>query len=508
MTEIGRCRVGDFAGDVPQHRATFGEVFGVAEFRALWLALVLSVSGDQLARVALTVLVYDRTRSALLAAVTFAASVVPLFVGGVTLSGLADRLPRRRVMIACDVVSCALVAVMALPRMPLAALIVLLFTVTISGAPFLAARSAILPDILVGDRYVVGVGVSMTTSLFAQAAGFAAGGALLGFLGARTSLLADAGTFAASALITRVWVRARPAVRPQRPSRPAGHPHRASRPGAHGHRGSAAGRRRGSQPVLAEAMAGLRLVFGRSDLRTPVLFGWLSAFYGVPEGLATPLARVLGGGALTVGLILAAQAFGTAAGTAGFTRFIDPVRRMRWVTPLAVSACGILILFAPGPRLAGALLILAASGLFGCYQLAANAMFVRAAPSAQRSQAFGVAQGGMSLGQATAMIAAGAVAGRISPATVIAIAGCAGAVCALAVASTKGSGKRTLALPSERSGPASRRNGSCSLPSGHFRPTLVPCWQQPGLCIRGTSQGLRDLRLIPAMRRERSAGAE
>jgi MFS family permease len=442
MTEIRRCRVGDFASDVPQHRATFGEVFGVAEFRALWLAQVLSVSGDQLARVALTVLVYDRTRSALLAAVTFAASVVPLFVGGVTLSGLADRLPRRRVMIACDIISCALVAVMALPRMPLAALIVLLFAVTMSGAPFLAARSAILPDILAGDRYVVGVAVSMTTSLFAQAAGFAVGGAVLGFLGARMSLLADAGTFAASALITRIWVRSRPTALPQRPSRSAAGRHRSWRLRAYVHHGSAASRG-GGLSVCAGAVAGLRLVFGRSDLRTPMLFGWLSAFYGVPEGLATPLARALGGGALTVGLILAAQAFGTAAGAGGFTRLVDPVRRMRWVTPLAVAACGILILFAPGPRLAGALLILAASGLFGCYQLPANAMFVQAAPSDQRSQAFGIAQGGMSLGQASAMIAAGAAAGRVSPATVIAIAGCAGAVCALAVAATKRPGKPT-----------------------------------------------------------------
>src|SRR5260370_33808588 len=55
-------------------RATFGGVFALPEFRALWLAQVLSVVGDQLARVALTLLVYGRTRAALLAAVTVAAS--------------------------------------------------------------------------------------------------------------------------------------------------------------------------------------------------------------------------------------------------------------------------------------------------------------------------------------------------------------------------------------------------------------------------------------------------
>ena len=52
-------------------RATFRDVFAVREFRALWLAELLSVAGDRLALVALTLLVYDRTRSPLLAAVTW-----------------------------------------------------------------------------------------------------------------------------------------------------------------------------------------------------------------------------------------------------------------------------------------------------------------------------------------------------------------------------------------------------------------------------------------------------
>src|ERR1035441_9593903 len=60
----------------------FRDVFAVAEFRALWAAQLLSVAGDQLARVALTVLVYDQTRSALLAAVAYAGSIVPVFLGG------------------------------------------------------------------------------------------------------------------------------------------------------------------------------------------------------------------------------------------------------------------------------------------------------------------------------------------------------------------------------------------------------------------------------------------
>ena len=117
-------------------RTTFRDVFAVAEFRALWLAQLLSVIGDQLARVALTVLVYDRTRSALLAAVTFVVSIVPTFVGGIALAWLADRYPRRGVMIVCDLVRCALVLVMAIPGVPLAGMVTLLFVVTLVGAPF------------------------------------------------------------------------------------------------------------------------------------------------------------------------------------------------------------------------------------------------------------------------------------------------------------------------------------------------------------------------------------
>ena len=149
----------------------------------LWLAQVLSVAGDQLARVALTLLVFDRTGSSLLAAVTFAASVVPTFVGGIALSGLADRWPRRRVMIACDLGRALLVAVMALPGVPIAGLVGLLFLVTLISAPFTSARAALYPDILAGDRYVVGTAVTLTTSSSPRCWASWLGGAVVAFSG-------------------------------------------------------------------------------------------------------------------------------------------------------------------------------------------------------------------------------------------------------------------------------------------------------------------------------------
>jgi len=402
-------------GGAPEQAATtFRDVFAVAEFRALWAAQLLSVIGDQLARVALTVLVYDRTRSALLAAITFVASIVPTFIGGITLAWLADRHSRRRVMIACDLIRCALVLVMAIPGVPLAGLVMLLFLVTLVGAPFTSARAAIYPDVLAGDRYVMGVAVTITTYQFAQVIGFAAGGAIVGFFGTRLSLIIDAATYAVSALIIQAWIRSRPA--------PAPGSHESSR--------------------LAGVVASARLVFASPALLMPMLFGWLAAFYQAPEGVVTPLARDLHGGTVVVGIILAALALGQTAGAIVFSRFVAPRAQQRLMGLLAIAACGILAFFILQPGLPGSLLILFASGLAAGYQIAANAAFVRAAPQEMRSQAFGIAQGGMSLGQGLVMILAGAAADHHSPAAVIAVSGSVGAVAALTITASRARDRR------------------------------------------------------------------
>jgi MFS family permease len=383
-------------------------VFAVPEFRALWLAQLLSVIGDQFARVALTVLVFDETRSALLAAITFVVSVVPTFIGGITLAWLADRYPRRSVMIVCDLIRCALVLLMAVPGVPLAGLVALLFVVTLAGAPFTSARAAIYPDVLDGEKYVLGIAIGLTTLQFAQVVGFAAGGTIAGYFGTRTSLVIDAATFALSGLIVQAWVRPRPAPAPvARDGRPGG---------------------------LAGVLAGIRLVFANRMLRITMLFGWLAAFYNAPEGVITPLARDLGGGTLAVGVILAAQALGETSGVLAFSRFVPPSARLRYMGPLAVATSAVLILFAWRPNLLYSLIILFVSGMCASYQLAANSGFVSAAPQEQRSQAFGLAQGGISLGQGIVMIAAGAAADSHSPARVIAVCGAIGAVLALVLA--------------------------------------------------------------------------
>lgn len=410
-------------------KTRYRDVFAVAEFRALWLAQLLSIIGDQFARVALTVLVFDRTRSALLAAVTFVVSVVPTFIGGIALAWLADRHPRRAVMIVCDLIRCALVLLMVVPGVPLAAMVTLLFVVTLAGAPFNSARAAIYPEVLTGERYVLGTAIGLTTVQFAQVVGFALGGTIAGFFGTRTSLVIDGATFALSGLIVQSRVRPRPAPAARRGDR---------------------GERREGPAGLAGVLAGTRLVFANRVLRTTMLSGWLAAFYSAPEGVVTPLARDLGGGTLAVGVILAAQALGTTSGVLAFSRLVPPPARLGYMGPLSFATCAVLVLFVWRPDLPVSLLVLFVSGLGSSYQLAANAGFVGATPAGQRSQAFGLAQGGISLGEGIVLITAGAAADRHSPALVIAACGAVGAVLAVVLALSWRQGRRRVSGRHER----------------------------------------------------------
>src|SRR3954454_5123364 len=113
--------------------------FRYREFRALWLARSLSLLGDQLAPVAIAVLVYQRTDSAALTGLAYALTFLP-YLAGPLFAGIADRRPRRSVLVALDLGRGAGVAIMALPGMPLLAMGVLLVAVTLVSPLYDAAR--------------------------------------------------------------------------------------------------------------------------------------------------------------------------------------------------------------------------------------------------------------------------------------------------------------------------------------------------------------------------------
>jgi MFS family permease len=394
--------------EAPQ--ATYREVIAIREFRALWYGQGLSLLGDQLAQVALAVLVYDRTRSPLATAAVYALTYLPSIVGGPLLAGLADRFARRGVMMTCDLIRATLVAVMAVPGMPFWALCALVFFVVLLSAPFSAARAALLPEVLDGDRYVIGSALQNMTNQAVQMLGFAAGGAVIATMGPYRALALDAATFLGSALILISGVSRRPATHHD-----------------------------GAKPSMwTMTRAGATLVFGSRKLRTLVLFAWLCGFYILPEGIAVPYAAKLYTGTLPVpvitGLLMAAMPTGTVVGAFLFSKFVSPPRRLRLMGWMAMLSCAPLVVTALRPPLAVVLAAWILSGIGGAYQLAANAAFVQCVPAERRAQAFGLVQSGLMAVQGIGILVGGFAAERLGPEPVVALAGITGVITAAVLA--------------------------------------------------------------------------
>ncbi len=381
-----------------------GAVFRVPEFRVLWAAELFSIAGDQLARVALAVLVYGRTGSAMWAAVAYALTFLPALLGGVLLSGLADRYRRRQVMIVADVLRAVLVAVMAIPDLPLWALCAVLVAVVLLGSPHTAAQGALYPEVLHGELYERGLAVRQITSQAGQLAGFATGGLLVAAVSPAVGLLANALSFALSAVVVRFGVADRP---PPAPAHGGDH---------------AVGGLRGIATGLVEIATDQRR-------RALVLLAWLVGWYVVPEALAAPYADQLGAGPAVVGLLMAADPLGSVLGAWLFVRFVPAATRARLVGVLAVAAGIPLALCILRPGVPLTLLLWAVSGMFStAYLLQTQASFVRATPDGGRGRAIGVAASGIIAAQGAAVLLGGVLADASDPTTAVAAAGVVGAV--------------------------------------------------------------------------------
>jgi MFS family permease len=379
-------------------RVTFTDVLRVREFRNLWIADAQSMAGDQLARVALSVLVFERTASSALTALTYALTFLPALLGGALLSGLADRFPRKNVLVVCDLVRAVLLGLMAIPGLPLWVVCALLVLAVLVGSPFSAAESALVPDILEGERYLVGNGLRTITNQMAQLAGFAGGGLIIAAIGPRAGLAINAATFLLSALLISVGVRSRPA------------PILA----AMAEKGLGYG---------ASILSSARFVFSDPRLRTLLGLSWLAGLYIIPEGVAPPYAADLRGGPSAVGLLMASIPAGPPLGFFLFVKCVSAATRPRWMGPLAVATGIPLALCAFEPNLGGSIALWATSGLFMAYQVPVQSSFVRAVPDERRGQAIGIAASGLLAVQGIGVLLGGLVAQRWGTSVAVASAG-------------------------------------------------------------------------------------
>ena len=378
-----------------ERAARYRDLFANGEFRAIWLAELVSSGGDQIARIALSVLVFDRTRSATLAALTFALTFLPALFGPV-LGGLADRYPRREVMAVAEATQAVLMGVMAISGTPLPVLFVLLVAVTVCDAPSNAARGALLADVLSGDLLTVGQGVRAMAGQVAQVAGFAVGGFLTAVLSPNGSLAVDAATFAVAAVFLMVGVRRRPA------------------PNETAERTS----------LFASTVAGARMVFANRELRILVLLVWMIGLPVAAEGLAVPYAATVDPGAINAGWLLASTPLGAIAGGFVLTK-LPPALRLRIMAPLAAASGLPLLICVWHPNLVLSCVLFGLSGACAAYMVVAPPTFIQRTPAATRGQAIGLMSSGAIAAQGICLAVGGAIAGSLGPAGALGVAGAA-----------------------------------------------------------------------------------
>jgi MFS family permease len=421
------------AGKARGDRVTYADIFAVREFRALFISRGLSTIGDYLARAALTIAVFVETGSTALMGITFALTLLPDLIGGPLLGSLADRFPRRAVMVASDVGRALLLLVMAIPGLPLFVLWALLFAIRLMDGPFLSAYHSSMAVVLPGKQQLVkGTAVSQLVNHVAYTVGYGLGGLTVGLTGLSVVLVLNAGTFVVSGVVIMLGLLSRPAT--ANPDAPP--------------------------TLLGAARAATRYIAGHPRLRVIMLFPFPIAISLVCETLAAPYAAEIGHGSAVAGLLMGAAPAGIVLGL-WILPMIIPDQRSGHVMVLSIMSCVPLVLFvgAPGPVVAAILVV--ASGLPLYFWIPLSAEFAQTVPDEMRGQAMGLMTTTMKVTQGVAILSFGLIAQTAMSSTVIAVSGAIGTamMIGLSIAWIKAGrpAKVTPATPEVAPGPAPTR---------------------------------------------------
>jgi MFS family permease len=190
-------------------------------FALLFAARSISYFGTYLAPIAVAFAVLDLTGSASDTGIAFAcwtlAQISTLLVGGV----VADRLPRRLVMVSSDAANVFVRTTMGVLLLTGHARIWEIFVLQALGGAATAfyspASSGLVPEVVDAQRLQQANAFMGIARFLAFPLGAAAGGAIVATIGSGTALIVDAGTYAASALLLfgmRLPARARAAAAP------------------------------------------------------------------------------------------------------------------------------------------------------------------------------------------------------------------------------------------------------------------------------------------------------
>ena len=300
-------------------------------FGYLFLATAGSSFGTYLAAVALTLQVYDATESGVWVAALLIADFLPIVVIGFLLGPLVDRLSRRRLMIASDLVRFGVFA--ALPFVDgVGGLIALAAVSGIATGFFLPAANAAIPNLVPEEELVNANSLVVTVETLSWMIGPVVAGLLVTAWGTTVPYAVNAVTFLLSAaLVARIpggsasfrgLAHARSLAR--RRGRSSARLHRASRYGPFSSSGT-------SRSIGSAAVNVAEVVFAKDTLDAgDVGFGALVAASGVGLAFGSFLsAPALGKVGLRRTYVSSLAADGSRVGGGGAQRLDLARRRVR-----------------------------------------------------------------------------------------------------------------------------------------------------------------------------------
>jgi len=348
------------------------------DYRLLWLAQVASELGDWATRLALILLVYHQTHSAVLSAAVVTVSLASWVGLGQVLTTVVDRFPRRTVMIGADVARAGIFGILVLP-VPLPVIFAAAFLSGLFTVPFESARHAIRVEITDDSRLGGAITLFLITAQVTTMAGFALGGALVAVVGAHATFAVNAASFVASACFVA------------------------------GIRTTSTGRARGTggQGYLAAAF---RFVSGDPVLRWCTTLSLSAAFAGMGvEAIAAPYGH---GHAGDVTLLAVAVPVGIVVASMVAPHAGKPRRLLRAAGLVPVIGGGLgAVVFASGPGIVIGVIGFALAGVAVCVPISAGPIVARRLESQFRAPAFSLLNGATLGGQAAGAAVGGLLAG-------------------------------------------------------------------------------------------------
>ena len=170
-------------------------------FRRVWIAQVVSGSGDWFYSVAIYTLLLELTGRAESVAWAAILQILPMLLLGPTAGAVNDRLSRRKVMLVSDLVRAAIAPCMLFITTPgWIWLLYLLLALEIGTAAFFeAGRNAVIPSLMKRDDLTAANALGSTTWSLTATLGSALGGIAVAYLGRPTVFVANGLSFLVSA---------------------------------------------------------------------------------------------------------------------------------------------------------------------------------------------------------------------------------------------------------------------------------------------------------------------